>query len=180
MPCSQPVSEQLAAAETVTLGAVVDRLIPADDLGPGGVDAGVVDYIQAGLLEAFPAALTPYRRGLAVLEQHALAADGTSFDTLSPARRDELLGELEAGAAAWFPDGAAFFELVREHAIQGMFGDPRHGGNAGFAGWDLVGYPGARLQVEPADERLDAPTRIERLSVADHGLFDLDDERPQP
>jgi gluconate 2-dehydrogenase gamma chain len=170
----------LAAGELATLAAVVDRLIPADELGPGGSDCGVVRYIERGLEEAFPGDRPAYQTGLAALDAHALALTGAPFATLAPALRDELLAQAEAGKAEWLPDGAAFFERVREHAIQGMFGDPRHGGNADCAGWQLVGYPGPRLEVEPADERLDEPTRIEWRSIAEHGIFDLADERPSP
>ena len=46
-----------------------------------------------------------------------------------------------------FPDAAAFFNIVLSHTIQGTFCDPFYGGNANFAGWDLIGYPGVRLAV---------------------------------
>jgi hypothetical protein len=178
---SQPdPAPPLGPAELATLAALVDRLIPADELGAGGSDCGVVRYIERGLEEAFPGDRSAYQTGLAGLDARAFALTGTPFATLPPALRDELLAEAEAGTAEWLPDGAAFFELVREHGIQGMFGDPRHGGNVGFAGWQLVGYPGSRLEVEPADERLDEPTRIEWRSVSERGIFDLADERPSP
>jgi hypothetical protein len=34
-----------------------------------------------------------------------------------------------------------------------MFGDPYYGGNAAFVGWDLLGYPGIRTMVTPADQK---------------------------
>ena len=40
--------------------------------------------------------------------------------------------------------------MIRTHAIQGMFGDPAHGGNVGFVGWNLVRFPGPRLVVSNA------------------------------
>ena len=33
-------------------------------------------------------------------------------------------------------------------------GDPYYGGNANFVGWDLIGYPGVRRRVTPADQRM--------------------------
>ena len=39
-------------------------------------------------------------------------------------------------------DPGGFFATLLEYTRQGMFADPIHGGNAGFAGWDLIGYPG--------------------------------------
>ncbi|MFN7984287.1 MAG: gluconate 2-dehydrogenase subunit 3 family protein [Vicinamibacterales bacterium] len=45
------------------------------------------------------------------------------------------------------------FTLVLNHTRQGMFGDPYYGGNANFAGWDLIGYPGIRTMVTAADQK---------------------------
>jgi gluconate 2-dehydrogenase gamma chain len=28
---------------------------------------------------------------------------------------------------------------------EGIFGDPMYGGNAGKAGWELIGFPGVKL-----------------------------------
>ena len=39
--------------------------------------------------------------------------------------------------------------MVRSHVLQGTFGDPHYGGNRGFVGWDLIGYPGVRTAVPP-------------------------------
>jgi gluconate 2-dehydrogenase gamma chain len=41
-----------------------------------------------------------------------------------------------------------FFQLLRAHTIEGMFSDPMHGGNAGLIGWQLVGYPGPRMNYK--------------------------------
>ena len=46
-----------------------------------------------------------------------------------------------------------FFDLVRVHAIEGMFGDPSHGGNAGHAGWKLIGFPGPLGTFTDADQQ---------------------------
>ena len=46
--------------------------------------------------------------------------------------------------------------MVRTHTLQGTFGDPYYGGNANFVGWDLIGYPGIRLNVTSEDQRLGA------------------------
>jgi len=59
-----------------------------------------------------------------------------------------LLREVEA-------ERHPFFELVRLHAVQGMFGDPRHGGNAGLAGWDLLGFPGVKVTFTAEEQALD-------------------------
>ena len=50
---------------------------------------------------------------------------------------------MEANSATGFtPSSQGVFTMILTHAIQGMFGDPAHGGNVGFVGWKLVGFPG--------------------------------------
>ena len=51
---------------------------------------------------------------------------------------------------AW-PTAQAFFNTVRTHTMEGMFADPIYGGNKDFAGWRLVGFPGAQPIYTPAD-----------------------------
>ena len=68
-----------------------------------------------------------------------------------------MLIDVETGAATGFTGSSgAFFGMVRTHTLQGTFGDPYYGGNANFVGWDLIGYPGIRLNVTSEDQRLGA------------------------
>ena len=39
------------------------------------------------------------------------------------------------------PASEPFFDLVVTHAMQGFYGDPRHGGNRDFASWRMLGLP---------------------------------------
>ena len=57
-----------------------------------------------------------------------------------------MIAALEQGKAPGFtwPTAQAFFNTVRTHTIEGMFADPVYGGNKDFAGWRLVGFPGAQ------------------------------------
>jgi gluconate 2-dehydrogenase subunit 3-like protein len=65
-----------------------------------------------------------------------------------------VLTDCEKGTATGFAGGSAgFFAMLLAHTRQGMFGDPYYGGNANFAGWDLVGYPGVRTMVTASDQR---------------------------
>ena len=97
----------------------------------------------------------PYRRhgeaysaGLARLDAEAAALCGRGFAELPAEQQDGLLRASEART------DDPFFELVLEHAMEGMFGDPAHGGNAGAAGWRLLGYPGPRLEWTEHDQQL--------------------------
>ncbi len=146
--------EHLSAAEADLLEAVVDRLIPTDQYGPGALDAGVLRYIDRGLGGALSATKPAYVAGLAALDAYARASRGAGFLALSGTDRDSVLIDVETGAARGFAGSSAqFFSMVLAHTRQGMFGDPFYGGNANFAGWDLLGYPGVRTMVSAADQQ---------------------------
>ena len=72
---------------------------------------------------------------------------------LDPARQDAVITALEQGKATGFtwPTAQAFFNTVRTHTMEGMFADPIYGGNKDFAGWRLIGFPGAQPAFSAAD-----------------------------
>jgi len=143
--------EPLSAAERAVLEAVLERLIPADEHGPGALEAGVAGHVERALADEHRRHRDAYAHGLAALAAAARAAHGEPFERLSAERRDALLAAAERDAA-----GDGFFELVRAHAIEGFFGDPSAGGAAGGAGWRLLGYPGPRREWSAADQALGA------------------------
>ena len=79
-----------------------------------------------------------------------------------------------AGRRAAAIEETPFFALVRTHTIQGTFCDPAYGGNANFVGWDLIGYPGIRLNVTAADQRMGAYAKPVRRSAYDYAMFAAD------
>ena len=85
-----------------------------------------------------------------------------SFVRLDAARQDAVISALEEGKAQGFtyPTAQAFFNTLRTHTMEGMFADPVYGGNKDFAGWRLVGFPGAQPVFTTADmQSKDAFTR---------------------
>ncbi|MBI2188785.1 MAG: gluconate 2-dehydrogenase subunit 3 family protein [Acidobacteria bacterium] len=164
--------ETLMAAEAATLDAIAARLIPSDGNGPGAAEARATRYIDRALGGALADSREAYRTGLAAVDAYARASTGRPFAELPTADQDAILIQMESNVAAGFtPDAATFFDLVRAHVIQGTFCDPYYGGNANFAGWDLIGYPGIRLAVAPDDQRMDRrPARVRR-SAYDHAMF---------
>jgi gluconate 2-dehydrogenase gamma chain len=146
--------EHLTAEESTILDAVVARLIPSDELGPGAKEAGAVTYIDRALGGALAASRQAYTAGLAALDRYARSSRGDAFARLSPTDQDSVLIDVETGAATGFAgSSAAFFNLVLNHTHQGTFGDPYYGGNANFVGWDLIGYPGVRTMVSATDQK---------------------------
>ena len=167
----------LTASEADTLEALVARLIPTDENGPGATEARAAYYIDRTLGGALASSRETYAAGLAATDAYARASKGAPFATLAPADQDRVLGEMEEGVATGFePSSRSFFNLVRGHTIQGTFCDPYYGGNADFVGWDLLGYPGLRLVVTEDDQRMDAP-RAHHRSAYGFVRFTTPDER---
>ena len=100
-----------------------------------------------------------YRRGLQALDAYCVATFKDSFVYLKPQQQDEVVGALESGKATGFtwPSAQAFFNALRTHTMEGMFSDPIYGGNKDFAGWKLVGFPGAQPTFTVADMQSSKP-----------------------
>lgn len=153
-PRRQEALEHLTAGEADLLDAVLDRLIPSDEQGPGARDARVIHYIDRALGGALASTRASYSAGLAALDRYAQSSRGNGFLALSNRDKDSVLIDVETGAATGFANSSAqFFAMVLAHTRQGMFGDPYYGGNANFVGWDLLGYPGIRTMVTSADQK---------------------------
>lgn len=157
--------------EAAAVDAIVARLIPADDLGPGAKEAGVTTFIDGQLAGPhgghdwlymqgpFPADPLPtqglqspliprqrYRQGLAALAEYCrLAFAGRVFQQLTPDEQDKVLTGLEKNEIE-LPgfDGRMLFTTVQANCMEGFFADPIYGGNQGMVGWKLVGFAGTR------------------------------------
>ena len=172
-PQQTPRYENLTAAEARTLEAVVARLIPSDERGPGAAEAGAARYIDHALGGALSASYESYRLGLGALDRHAREARGASFTSLPAEQQDSVLADLEANRIPGFdPDAATFFELVREHTLEGTFCDPAYRGNRDFVGWEMLGYPGLKLAVSAEQQAMTADDALTRLSAYDLPMFD--------
>jgi gluconate 2-dehydrogenase gamma chain len=171
----------LTANEAELVDAIVSRLIPADENGPGAHEAGVVYFIDRALglgfqniSSGFSTLKDAYAANLEAVDAYARSAQGASFAGLSPAQQDAVLTDMQQNKATGFtPDSSTFFNVLRNNALQGMFGDPYWGGNAQFIGWDLLGYPGLKLVWTVAEQRIDAPVKKVHKSVADYANFGL-------
>lgn len=128
-----------------TVDAFAAQIIPSEDGSPGAREAGVVYYIDRALA-GFMRDLQPlYRRGLEVLRDLAADTFGAEFSALEAGQQREIVETLDARAASDAEDFAGqFYRILREHTVQGFFGDPAYGGNRDVVGWKLVGFPGAQ------------------------------------
>lgn len=156
------------AEEGAFVEAAAARLIPADETGPGALEADVPFYIDRQLAGAWGAGAGLYRAGPwkrgtpeqgyqlpftpAELFRNALRAvnedlrntNAGSFAELGPEEQDKYLETLESESRdlGGVPSDV-FFESLLALTIEGFFSDPVYGGNKNMTGWKLVGFPGA-------------------------------------
>ncbi len=116
-----------------------------------------------------------YRMGLESINKLAQSEFGANFADLSEGEQDELVtmmagssdlgGDSGAGAEGGNVEGfgdltaQAFFEYTHKHVVHG---------NRDFAGWNLIGYPGAQRAYTVAD------LKNENFSVPPQSLAQLD------
>ena len=149
--------------DLATVVAYTERLMPGAPGKPGAKDAGVANYIDLALAGAYADQGDYYRRGLAALDAYCEATFKDRFVYLKPTQQDEVITAMEGGKATGFtwPSAQAFFNTLRTHTMEGMFSDPIYGGNKDFAGWKLVGFPGAQPTFTAADMQSSKPfTRV--------------------
>ena len=164
--------ETLTAAESDILEAMVARIVPTDSNGPGAAEARAAHYIDRALTGPIASSKAAYVSGLAALDAYAQSSKGAPFTKLNALDQDAVLTDLEKNVAKDFrPSASAFFEMVRNHTMQGMFSDPYYGGNANFIGWDLIGYPGIRMVVSAEDQSMSKPPKPLRKSAYDEAMF---------
>jgi gluconate 2-dehydrogenase gamma chain len=132
--------------DAATVEAFAERLMPGAPGKPGAREAGVLNYIDLALAGAYADLQDFYRRGLAQLDQYSRETYHEPFVRLSAGQQEAVITALEEGKATGFvwPTAQAFFETLRTHTMEGLFADPVYGGNRDFAGWRLVGFPGAQ------------------------------------
>jgi gluconate 2-dehydrogenase gamma chain len=179
--------------EAAWVEAAVNRIVPADALGPGGVELGIAAFIDGQLAGAYgqgakmylggpwPAGtpqqgwqlrMTPaacYRAAIPRVDAHCQATLGAAFAALAEAQQDGVLAALEAGGVDLVDLPAhQFFRLLRTNAMQGLFSDPIYGGNRNKLGWKLVGFPGVYGNyVDVIDRYADRPFDVEPAGIAD-------------
>jgi gluconate 2-dehydrogenase gamma chain len=97
----------------------------------------------------FQSSLTPqetYQKGIVLLDRYTKRRYRKRFVDLDDSVKDDLLTKMENGKINYFqePTSQGFFATILEDVYEGMFADPEYGGNRDFAGWRLIGYPGAQ------------------------------------
>ncbi|MFM7679307.1 MAG: gluconate 2-dehydrogenase subunit 3 family protein [Roseiflexaceae bacterium] len=129
------------AVQYATLRAVVDRMIPRDDV-PGGLDAGVDRYLIHFLQHDGCGYAPAYIAFLDAINHHAQQQHQCTFDGLSAAAADGLLQYMtdEPSIVIASLRGAQIIALIAEHCAEGFYADPRQGGNIDMVSWRMIGF----------------------------------------
>jgi gluconate 2-dehydrogenase gamma chain len=173
-PATQPAASEPAGYaffnldEAAFVEALVDHMIPADEISPKGTDLGVNVYIDRALAGAwgkgerlymqgpwklgapsqgYQLPLTPaqlYRAGIAATNAYCIKTHGKSFDRIDSAQREAVLTGLSTGKIT-FDNGLpvrVFWTTLYQTVVEGIYSDPIYGGNRNKAGWAIIGFPG--------------------------------------
>ncbi len=115
---------------------------------PGAVEAKVYEFILRDM-KSNPFWIDVYRNGLNRLNEGAEQAYHLNLLQLN---RDQLAGLLVRY------EKSAFFQLLRDHTLEGMFSDPIYGGNYKALGWRMLGYAGPTFHPPETIDEAKLPT----------------------
>ena len=167
-PPAPPAYAFLNLDEAAFVEALVDHMVPADDLTPSGTEIGINVYIDRALAGAwgkgdrlymqgpwkqgtpnqgYQLPLTPaelYRASIRAANAYCVKTYGAPFDRLQENQRQEVLVGMQSGKVSFEngPPARAFFGMLYQNVMEGMFADPIYGGNRDKAGWKMIGFPG--------------------------------------
>jgi gluconate 2-dehydrogenase gamma chain len=146
--CRNKISQwrYLNEEEITLLDAIVEQIIPTDDF-PGGKWANVSNFIDKQLDSYYRHHQAAYREGLSAFENTVIQMKNKQFEELPFEEQTLILEKMEAGefSGDYWKDhpSAEFFDLVRQHSLQGFYGSPVHGGNREYISYKMLGldYP---------------------------------------
>ncbi|WP_306118858.1 MULTISPECIES: gluconate 2-dehydrogenase subunit 3 family protein [unclassified Roseitalea] len=167
------------------VAAMVDIFIPEDEF-PSASQAGVVDFIDlqlAGpygrgeglyLQGPFPESTLPTQgyqlpyppaelvsRGIEEVEG---GQDGIRLVDRDLAGREAFVGALSGTQQS--PVAGGFFDEMLKLANWGYFADPIYDGNRDYAGWRMVGFPGAHAYYLSFVDKHNVPYPVDPKGIA--------------
>jgi gluconate 2-dehydrogenase gamma chain len=174
--------------EALIVAAAAARIFPSDESGPGAKEAGVAIYIDRQL--AGPYGRDQHRYTQGPFEEDAPAEFGyqgkatpreiyraglkglAGLHHLSAGEQDDALRKIES---------SILFGILRQHTIEGMFCDPLHGGNVDMVGWQLIGFPGPRMNnaddIEKHYGKAFRPKPVRLREATGHAVRGSEDEK---
>lgn len=191
-PALQPIGplEFFSENEYAFVAAACARFVPADDTGPGALEADAPRYIDRKLAapgggaaawymegpfqpgvtgHGWQVDLTPaglYRQTIPQMNDAAKTRFGAAFADLSVDDQDSFLTAMQKKELDG--DGihaSLFFATLLGDTIEGLMSDPLYGGNKGFIGWNMIGFPGTRYNWLPWLDREGEPIDLTTVGM---------------
>jgi hypothetical protein len=128
---------KLLPSELVTLAALCDTIIPADEKSPAASKVGAHHYINEWASRpGGDASLMRVRGGLLWLDRESQARFGKTFHTLAESQRTAICDDIcyIPAAKPQFVSAAQFFKTVRDQTATAFYTTPE--------GWKDIGYIG--------------------------------------
>jgi hypothetical protein len=154
----------LSREQFVTLEALVDAIIPADERSPGAREARVADYIDLLLQETGDALKQDWIDGLAALDAESTSRFAHPFAQLAPPNAEMLLTDVSRNEASPQTPLEKFFVTTKNATIHGYYTSEigihkelRYQGNqplADFAGCQTVDGKDCEWCGQKADSTL--------------------------
>ncbi len=122
----------LTGDEAAEVDAICGQIIPTDAT-PGAREAGVVLFVDRALLGFYAHQAGWFRSGLMEFQDACRKSrpQAGPFSSWPSAQQIEFLHTV---------DRTAFFEVLRQLTVMGMFSMPSYGGNRDGVGWKLLGF----------------------------------------
>lgn len=122
----------LNAAEAADVEALMEQIVPGGAT-PGARDARALRFLDRALATFFGAWADEFRLGLSEFQAAFRLTPGGagSFAAAGAGAQRSFLAAHDQGA---------FFDTLRLLTVLGMFTSPQYGGNAGGAGFQLLGF----------------------------------------
>lgn len=146
--CKNKISRwrYLDEEEINLLDSIAEQIIPTDEF-PGGKWANVSNFIDKQLDSYYRKYQSAYRNGLSAFQKSIIEMNGKKFEDLPFDKQTAMLEAMEGGKLSgdyWKENNSGnFFNLIRQHCMQGYYGSPVHGGNRDYTSYKMLGldYP---------------------------------------
>jgi gluconate 2-dehydrogenase gamma chain len=168
-PTAEPAGYTfLKPSEQAFVEAAVDHMVPKDELTGSGTEIGIATYIDRALAgswgkgdrlylqgpwqrgtanQGYQLPLTPselYRAGIEGSNAYCRKTFGKDFARCDPNQKEAFLKDMSGGKITFAGGlaGRAFFGMLYQNVMEGMFADPIYGGNKDKVAWKMLGFPG--------------------------------------
>lgn len=171
------------------LRIVGDILFPIHEDGISLPESGALEYIRRILSGRCADDRNLYEHGVRWLHQQAQAMGAASFGDLCQSSQEQVVDDLmtrarsikvplglsgspTASALASIPGEVGFILMFWQHLREGLFCDPRHGGNTDARVWQWLGYNGPQMHGYTDSEVLSNAPLKRPIRTADMWMRD--------